>query len=79
VIGCSKTHLSAHLKYSEISVTRHMAEKNAASALQSSDDSSRGGATASICTIARSLSFEAMVVGDARVFGEDVVADVVHR
>jgi hypothetical protein len=28
-IGCSKTNLSARLKNFEISVTRHMAEKNA--------------------------------------------------
>jgi hypothetical protein len=40
-IGCSKTNLTARLKYSEISVTRHMAEKNAAFALQSSAESSR--------------------------------------
>jgi hypothetical protein len=38
-----------------------------------------GDATASIGTITGSPRFEAMVVGDARVFGEDVVADVVHR
>jgi hypothetical protein len=40
-IGRSKTNLTARLKYSEISVTRHMAERNAALALQSSAESSQ--------------------------------------
>jgi hypothetical protein len=44
-IGCSKTNLSPRLKYSEICVTRHMAERNAAFALNLLSKAASGGAT----------------------------------
>jgi hypothetical protein len=47
-IGCSKTNLGARLKYSEICVTRHVAEKNARPRCSLLPKTASGGATALI-------------------------------
>jgi hypothetical protein len=48
-IGCSKTSLRARLKYSKISVTRHMAERMPRSRCNLLPKAAGGDATASIC------------------------------